>query len=398
MRELGRGLRAHQLVAVAMVAAFAGCTSQGDAPDASLVVPPEDIHVVGTSNTIAHIEDIWPVADGAAWVLTSTDPYLVLLSAEGEELRVAGSRGGGPGELSWPTTLARDPGTGALVVFDPTLGKLFPVEAGTEEELAFAVSPGTPPIRLNSYEYLWTNNGGRTWLEGTERGFVFAAPPPGMPWIPATWHTDVVRLTLEGETEHVASTAELVGSAEERFAGAERFLPYPMWTSCPDGSLALYDPNRNQLRRLSADGVELAQHALPPEQRLSMNPERVWATVYPGVMRNRRMADPPGEDVLREAFRRDYTDREDEFADVFPEYAHLDCSSPDTLWLQRFDASAGQLGRGPMWLRVEGDGASGTVEFPSTFRPMRFHEGRIWGTHTGEFDVEYLAWTELSQQ
>ena len=129
-----------------------------------------------------------------------------------------------------------------------------------------------------------------------------------------------------------------------------------------------------------------------------MTAEGVFATVYPGILRNRLMADPPERDVLYDAFRRDYSNRADEFATVFPEYVHLDCSSPDTLWLQLFDSGGGQMGRGPRWLRVSSDGDIGTVDFPGTFRPMQFHEGRIWGIHTGEFDVEYVAWTELGEQ
>ena len=381
-----------------MAAIVWGCSSQGgsESNDAPLVVSEDDIHVVGTSDVIAYIEDILPAADGSAWVLTSTNPFLVLLSSEGEELRVAGSRGGGPGELSWPTTLARDPATGAAMVFDAALGRFLPVDP-TDASGARVVR-ASDAIRLNSYEYLWTNNGGRTWIEGTDRGFVFAQPDLGMAWMPSFWSTDVVRLTPDGETEHIVSTADLVGDPELRFPGAERFLPYPIWAACPDQSLALYDPNENVLRRLSADGVEVGVHELPPERRESMTEERVFTTVYPGILRNRLMVDAPERDVLYDMFRRDYTDRIDEFSDVFPEYAHLACSRPDTLWLQLFDPSTGHFGRGPTWLRIQADGAVDSVVFPPSFRPMRFDEGRIWGTHTGEFDVEYVAWTEVGVQ
>ena len=378
-----------------ILVAGGGCSPDTDGLQ-TRVVSPEEIRVVGTSDAIAYIEDILPVADGAAWVLTSTDPFLVLLSGEGEELRTTGARGGGPGELSWPTTLARDPATEAVVVFDAALGRLLPVDAQAPDSPTFSRASG--PIRLNSYEYLWTNNGGRTWIQGTTRGFVFAEPQLGIPWIPAFWSTEVVRLRPDGETEHIVSTANLVGDPSSRFPGAERFLPYPMWTACPDESLAVYDPNANLLRRLSPDGVELSQHELPPERRELMDAERVFSTVYPGVLRNRLMVDAPGREVLYDAFRRDYTARATEFSDVFPEYAHLTCSRPDTLWLQVFDSSQGQLGRGPRWLKIQGDGDVETVLFPQNFRPMRFQDGRIWGTHIGEFDVEYVAWTELGDR
>ena len=87
-----------------------------------------------------------------------------------------------------------------------------------------------------------------------------------------------------------------------------------------------------------------------------------------------------------------------EFAAVFPEYVHLDCADRDTLWLQPFDTEAGGLGRGPRWLHVGLEGDTGSVEFPETFTPLQFHEGRVWGVHIGDFDIEYVAWTELGVQ
>ena len=108
------------------------------------------------------------------------------------------------------------------------------------------------------------------------------------------------------------------------------------------------------------------------------------------------MADPPDREVLREMVRRDYERSAGEFAPVFPEFVHLDCDQANTLWLQAFDATAGQMGRGPRWLRVDENGRTGRVEFPDTFRPMRFHGDRVWGVHTGEFDVEHVAWTEVA--
>jgi hypothetical protein len=190
----------------------------------------------------------------------------------------------------------------------------------------------------------------------------------------------------------------VVGDPAERFPGAQRFLPYPIWTACPSGSLALYDPSQNVLRRFSSSGEELGMHELPPERGTRMNAERVFTTVYPGILRNRLMVSPPERDVLQEMFRRDYENRAAEFSTVFPEYVHLDCSAGDILWLQLFDSASGQMGRGPRWLRVTAEGRMGPVTFPPSFRPMQFDRGRIWGMHTGEFEVEYVAWTELPEQ
>ncbi len=397
--EESRALRKVRSAGVACLTLLMACSQESF--NGTLLEPldidQDDIHIIGTSDALARIEDLMPAADGAVWALNNTEPFLVLLSAEGEELRLHGERGGGPGEFSWPSTLVRDPSTGAVWVYDIGLGKLVrvPEGAGAGETVSLA-GASSAAVRLNSYEYLWMSNGGRAWIQGTEDGFVFAQPSPAMPWIFALWSTDVVRLQTDGQAEQVLSTAEIVGEPSARFASARRFLPYPIWTACPNGSLAVYDPNQNLLRRFSASGEMLVVHELPPEQRVRITTERIFTTVYPGVLRNRLVVDPPERDVFYEMVRRDYEDREAEFSPVFPEYVHLDCSIGDTLWLQLFDSTGGQMGRGPFWLRVTAEGKRGEVRFPASFRPMRFHEGQIWGVHTGEFDVEYVAWTEMA--
>lgn len=387
---------------LALALALVGCGrgDPGGAPGLTpRVVAPDAVHVVGTSDTISRIADLMPTGDGSVWVLNNTEPFLVHLDAEGRVLRTQGARGGGPGEFSWPSTLVRDPVTGAVWVYEAALGRLVRIEEdGAEPEVLALPQDSAGPVRINSYEYLWMNNGGRVWMRATDQGFVFARASPAVPWIYGLWSTEVVRLDRDGRLETVAWTADMVGDPGARFPGATRFLPYPLWASCPDGSLALYDPGRNGVHRLTASGDTVGWHVLPPERRLEMTSERVFETVHPGVLRNRLFAEPPGPDVLRQMVERDYEQRVDEFADVFPEYVELECVAGDvghTLWIQPFDATQGQMGRGPAWLRTTEGGAMGEVLFPVDFRPMRFLDGRIWGIHRGAYDVDHVAWVEM---
>jgi len=382
------------------LALFGACTYQ--APSDSTSLDPltftlADLGIVGTSERIAGIVDVMPMEDGSAWVLNDTEPFLFLLSAEGDILRAEGRRGGGPGEFSWPTTFVRDPSTGAVWVYDVTQRHLVRVEEATAELEVLPLprdSSGIP--RMSSYEYLWMSNGGRVWIRGTPDGFIFARASSAVPWIFSLWSTEVVRLSGDGSLDEVASTEDIVGDPAARFPGARRFLPYPIWSACPDGSLAVYNPNENTIRRLTAEGDSLASQELPPERQVEITSERIFETVYPGVLRNRAWGTPPERDELRQLVRRDYETREDEFSEVFPEYADLDCADGNTLWIQPFDTTSGEMGRGPRWLRITEAGAMGTVHFPPSFRPMRFHEGRIWGVQRDEYDVEHLAWADAS--
>ena len=44
----------------------------------------------------------------------------------------------------------------------------------------------------------------------------------------------------------------------------------------------------NDLKRISATGATSVVHELPPERRVGISTERIFNTVYPGFLRNRR--------------------------------------------------------------------------------------------------------------
>jgi hypothetical protein len=81
---------------------------------------------------------------------------------------------------------------------------------------------------------------------------------------------------------------------------------------------------------------------------------------------------------------------------VFPEYADLHCVADDVIWLQPFDVG-GNLGRGPVWLRIRQEAEPQEVQFPEAFRPLRFTDDRVWGAYKGEFHVESVAWIPIRQ-
>lgn len=296
------------------------------------IVDPADLTIVGTSESIATIVDLMPMGDDSVWVLNNTEPFLVQLSPEGSELRVQGRIGGGPGEFSWPSTLVRDPFSDTVWVYDTVLGQLIATDRSDDRPDVFALPPDSSGrVGMSSHEWLWLNNGGRVWLHASDEGVTYARPQFSSPWIHSLWSTEVVRAGWDGSLEHVAWTAEVVGDSSSRFPGAELLLPYPIWAACPDGSLAVYDPNGNTVRRFAEAGGPLESRALPAERRESVTTDRLFSAVFPGTFRNRQMTVVPERDVFYEMIRRSYEDRIDRFAAVFPEYAHMDCSEDNTL-------------------------------------------------------------------
>jgi hypothetical protein len=129
---------------------------------------------------------------------------------------------------------------------------------------------------------------------------------------------------------------------------------------------------------------------LPPEQSLEVTFDRVFRMAY-GFMREQAPGgQAPDSAMMYAMLQNEWAQVAGEAASVFPEYADMQC--PDgSLWMQRFDPDHGQMGRGPVWLRIATDGGASSVRFPDSFRPLRFHANSILGISRGEFDIESVA-------
>ena len=251
----------------------------------------------------------------------------------------------------------------------------------------------------------------RAWIAGYGGGFLFAHSQFSSGLTMATWEFEVAHLAIDRTMNPVFSSGDLVGDPPASLGniGRQQFPPYPLWATCPDGGMALYDPLTNSVRWLSASGEVTGSQPLPPERRVEVTMDRLWALIWPRLKEQnersvRRSAGsrfpiaPLDSAAQYESAKRSFPEVRDAYADVFPEYRHLSCGGPDgSLWLQLFDAHGGgrMSGEGPKWLRIGRDGSYRRIDLPRSFRPLRFTDDRIWGSHRGEFDVESVAWIEM---
>jgi len=83
------------------------------------VLQASEVHVIGTSESIAVVEDLTVLSDGTVWVLNSVEPFFVGFGPDGDVLQVHGSRGGGPEEFRAPAGFVSGDIDGEAWVFDP---------------------------------------------------------------------------------------------------------------------------------------------------------------------------------------------------------------------------------------------------------------------------------------
>jgi len=189
--------------------------------------------------------------------------------------------------------------------------------------------------------------------------------------------------------------ADLVGDPASRHGTATTLLPYPVWTVCGNGTVGLYDPLSNTLRRMRQSGEELAALALPDEREVEITVERVFEMFYRQLGANVSSAQLPAKAEMRSLTEDQNEELVRTSASVFPEYADLRCTTDGTIWIRPFDVTAVRLGQGSDWLRLSADGSQTRVALPRAFRTFRIEGDRIWGTIQDTLGVESVVWVGL---
>jgi hypothetical protein len=355
------------------------------------------VHALSAVDVITRVVDLEPTSDGRVWVLNSIAPYFVVLGPDGRLERQFGDQGGGPEEFNRPVALARRAGSDDVWAYDWGRNALIRISA--EERRELALPRDTIPIQaLITFKGAGINPA-PPWLESTSDGFLLArARVTREESALHLWNADLILVReggLETTVELRMPIADLLGDPASRYGAATVLIPYPLWTACADGTVGLYDPLANSLRRFAEDGEELEAVTLPDERRLPMTADLVFEMFYRQFAEDRPSAQVPE----KEAFRRLTEEQNQQFvsasAPAFPEYSDLRCGADGTLWLRLFDTANGRLGQGADWLRLSTDRSHTSVALPRTFRTFRLASERIWGTVQDTLGVESIAWIGL---
>lgn len=109
------------LTAALSAAAFLACSDGapgGGDPLAPLEFSAPDIEIIGSSDSLAVVQDMEVLSDGSVWVLNSQPPFFVGFGPGGDSLGVHGRSGGGPGEFQMPSGFVTGGWDGDAWVFD----------------------------------------------------------------------------------------------------------------------------------------------------------------------------------------------------------------------------------------------------------------------------------------
>lgn len=394
-------------VVVLLALILASCRPGTAGDDASpLTVAPADVHPMGSSESIAEIEDLEVLSDGSVWVLNSVEPLFIGFDALGSVRERHGTSGGGPEEFRMPSGFLDGGLNGQAWVFDFIRHAFIRVSKPGEAWVQVSIPrEEIPPGTVRGGMSL-TSRIVRTARLGDDLIF---------PWTTGTldsgissYHMALLRAELAafdpgtGSVRRVVALGEVLDDPSEGFVATDGGFPlwYRLWAVCGD-HVRVYDRVRNELRGFTVSGQEVDPIALPAVRLTRATPVEFARAVYP-----LRQAEATGgvgmslasEDSVRlvNEMAQGLKGDPQELAAYLPRYVDFRCSDDGTMWLQPIDLEAGGLQGGPMWLRVTPGGVVREVGLPERFDALRFRGTRIWGVQRDEFDVATIAWVEVT--
>jgi hypothetical protein len=365
---------------------------------ATVEVPSDSMHLIQIPESVTDVTDLVVDGEGSIWILNSTDPFFVKLSREGDVLHEWGRRGGGPGEFRAPTALVLAGSKQEVWVFDRAKLALFAIHSG---------AAGLRTIRLGQDALPWTPlsfddlgiGGTRLWLAHAEHSFLIAgssldATPAPQPL--AHYNARLYRIDERSGSVTIAlSIRDAVGDPVAAGIPARILMPNPLWATCADGAIAIYDPLTRTIRRFSAVGASESSISVRAGQPVEVTLDRIFGAIWVQERENKRPEFRQDSAAMYRQFVKESEEIQDQLATHFPEFIGLHCTGHDTFWLQRLSVTAGRMGRGPDWLMLRSDGRMSEVKLPSHFRPYRFDTDRVWGVTRDQWDVPSVAWIRL---
>lgn len=401
------------LVAALALLVLAGCGTGSPDDEAAIVLTAADVQVLGTSDSLAVVEDLAVLDDGTVWVQNSVAPLFLAFDEERGLVAAHGRHGGGPGELGAPAGFVVGGLEGEAWTLDRRRHVLIRVSSPGEpwSELSLpedAIPRGSVGGGLGYLSLLV-----RTARLGDE---IILPRRRALDEMPATrfwttfWNADLVALdAATGQVRTVVPLADVMDDLDAHFTAASAgFPPFPfwyrLWAVC-GGEIRLHDFVRNQLRGFAPDGTELAPVELPPPPFTRATPRQFVRAVFDLVAAERAGAARPGVGNMSPAdsarLIQGAVDRlegtPEQHAAVLPQYVDFRCDENGTMWLRPMDLEAGGMAGSATWLRIERDGTVGEVTFPDRFDPYRFADGRVWGVIRDEVDVAAVGWVEAAK-
>ena len=382
---------------------LAGCDgAPANDPDAPLELTAADIEILGTSESLAVVQDLEVLSDGSVWVFNSVEPYFIGFGPDGESLGAHGYAGGGPEEFPMPSAFLAGGWEGEAWIFDLRRHAMIRISRPEADWTEIPLrSESLPPGSIRGGMNL-LSAAVRTARLGGEIIVPRARPPEegGILQLRLSLlGADLVAVDPDAAgIRTLVTLAAVLDDPSGDFIPSEGGFPqwYRLWAPCGENLVRVYDRVRNQLRGFDESGAEVNPVSLPPIPFREVTPRQFAGAVFElrqaeltGDVRG-RLGEADRQRLLNQ-MAQNVNGSPQELATYLPRYVDFRCGEDGTMWLHPFDPDAGGLNGGPVWLRISPEGAAREVRLPDRFDALRFSDARIWGVYRDELDVPSVA-------
>lgn len=396
--------------ALSAAALLATCddTPADDAPLAPIEFSASDIEVIGSSDSLAVVQDMEVLSDGSVWVLNSQPPFFTGFGPGGESLGAHGRSGGGPDEFPMPSGFVAGGWDGDAWAFDFVRHAIIRISQPGEGLAVIPLRSADLPAGSVKGGMNMLGSAVRTARLGSE--IIVPRSTATMESGPLQFRFSLLLADLVAVDPRTGATRDLIALSEALDDPSGDFIPtegafplwYRLWAPCGEDLVRVHDRVRNQLRGFDGSGAEADPIELPPVPFTDITPRQFAAAVF--RMRQAQLTSDVAarmteEDSLRvlDRIARTVRGRPHELASYLPRYVDLRCTGDGTIWMHPLDPDVGGLSGGSRWLRIASDAAgipAGTVQevyLPDRFDAFRFTESRIWGISRDENDIPSVA-------
>lgn len=364
------------------VGVLIACQEAAHSPRVDQALELTEFRTLASGEQVPDVRDAVPGPDGGVWVLSSYDPFVALIDAEGNTHTRFGSRGEGPGELRNPWYLAQDPQGVAVVDVGARELKRF---SAAGEFLEATPLPPSGAFVLGNYREM--NFGQPLRVHRVEGGWLFETYSEGQVTNPGDLWRGRLVAAQDGEPDvevllqYDSLLTEPVGLEIQLFAMA------PLWSSCGPGA-AFLNPLTSQLLRLQLDGASKWMELPLPLQRFEPRFVDQYADrVVEHELREQGMTVAPEQ---RSEMRRMVRAQMEAVAPDVAPFTKLLCDPDDRVWVAGFGLETDARGYGRTWQVFDGDEMVASVTFPERVVPLFIERDRVVAVRKDSLDVEHL--------
>lgn len=382
-----------------MSATGIACAGEVEDPGYTHVIAPTEVVRFQADASLQSIQDVAVAASGEIWALQrKREPHLFVFSADGNLHDSFGTTGSERNQLRNPyTLLPSDDSSFPMAVWDAGNRRISLFNPyGRASSIQVSRSRGQVYAEIENHSY-----GSPLKMARLGDSYLLLDHSNGLHVTVDYLRSELLRLNRDGDL--VDTLVDFKRDFADSIAGLGRevryLAPIPLWGTCPDDEMVLFEPFTRTLRWYDVEGRVVARDMVPiPVRQITEDDQSNFLRHRFELQWREQRSDEPDSSVVENSVENFMRRHRDQFSAKAPSAVGLMCGGGREVWLREFSTGDDQLGLGARWLVHSHRTADRVyVRFPDGFRPIRIVDGRAYGALTLGESAEVAAYVALPE-